>query len=178
MFLMHRRRGDGEDDTKLAVSITSILRENVLLSLATISPSGVPHICTTYFSYSYNVGSLCLYIFTSPQTDHARNVDSGPRVGISICNSQQPFGSDIKGLQLSGTCVELSLMQSIDAFNLYSIRFPELLTRAATVEAVFSDLPRRFYRIDVFDGKLLDELAFGKKVLVPFTVAAARIKDL
>jgi uncharacterized protein YhbP (UPF0306 family) len=143
-----------------AASIQSILKQNLLCSLASINSDSSPHINTAYFSILNN---WSLIILTQPTTIHGKNLRSNDRVALSIFDSTQPWGEPHCGLQLDGTCKLVSDEGSAAAFSSYSRRFPQFLKLCSTVTEMLSTLESRFYVVKIERVKLIDEVAYGEE---------------
>ena len=167
MINIHHTSTEGVSDKVLLESINRILKENSLLSMATINEDGSPHINTAYFVHDKD---LNVYIFTDPKTMHGKNLESNVSVAITVFDSTQPFASDLCGLQLFGTCSQCDTVHSAKAFVAYSKKFPKLLKWASNINAVLNHLDSRFYRIELDSLKVFDEPALGKEVFVPIGI--------
>ncbi|MCH7726537.1 MAG: pyridoxamine 5'-phosphate oxidase family protein [Planctomycetes bacterium] len=105
--------------------VTRVLEENHLCSIATVNADGTSHINTAYFSFT-DVSNL--YFLSNPRTAHCRNIASRGNVSLTICDSRQPWGESLLGLQLFG---ESSLAAGDDvarAEHSYSARFESYKT--------------------------------------------------
>ncbi len=93
-----------------------------------------------------------------------------PAAALTLFDSIQKFGTELRGLQLFGTARQLSITESVHAFSVYTKRFPELLRYAADVQAAFKHFEDRFFEFTVKSGKMLDEPTFGKEVYIDFEI--------
>lgn len=152
---------------QIAESLLRILERSHLCSIATVNPDGSPHINTCFFSFT---GDFRLYVFTSPNTVHANNIEVNPACAVNVFSSSQKIGDDLLGGQLFGTAKQLNKMKGLAAFRNYTNRFPILLTWADSWDAILKGFQSRFYEITISSGKLLDESAFGKEEYISFTI--------
>jgi uncharacterized protein YhbP (UPF0306 family) len=82
-----------------------ILSDNVLCSIATVTPEGYPHINTAYFSFS---DSLDLYFLSHPGSRHCRNLSIHPAMAMSVFATAQEWTEPGVGVQLFGVGEETS----------------------------------------------------------------------
>ena len=159
---------DIHPEGKVLDSVSRILEQNHLCSIATGSADGTSHINTAYFSFT----DICkLYFLSKPATTHCRNIANRPNVCLTIFDSRQAWGGSLLGLQMFG---ESSLADGDDlawAKNSYSARFQSYKTWMESLsEGERPAVESRFYVIDVQRLKLLDEAAFGDETYVEATV--------
>ena len=112
-------------------SLVRVLDANTLCSIATVNHDRSPHVNTCFFSYTKD---FRLYVFTSPQTIHARNLGSNPACAVNVFSSTQQIGVDLLGVQLFGTAKQLNKTAGFAAFYNYSGRFPKLLKNRSRAE--------------------------------------------
>lgn len=166
MLLRTVKRPD--DDPKVRRSISRILRESPLCSMATVGPGGRAHINTAYFCYS---DRMDVYFLSDPGSIHCRNLANRPTMAITISRSSQAWGRSDRGLQLFGTCREASGRTATTAERLYAGRFPQYArwmhgTSAAARRQAAQLRAYRFYRFRTRRVKILDEAEFGGAVFV------------
>ena len=158
----------GISENAVKESLARIMQSSSLCSIATVNcDDGAPHINTCFFSYSEN---FQLYLFTSPKTLHARNLESKPSCAINIFSTNQKMGDNLLGCQLFGTAKMLNPILGLRAFNNYVHRFNVFSTWADTLDTVLSKFESRFYEFEICSGKILDESAFGKEEYVSFKI--------
>src|SRR6058998_4250130 len=76
-------------DKQVRSSLFRILRNNVLCSMATVTPEGQAHINTAYFAYTKGLE----FVFVSyPDSHHARNLQSNSSIAMTVFNSAQTWG--------------------------------------------------------------------------------------
>jgi uncharacterized protein YhbP (UPF0306 family) len=148
-------------------SVFSILQNNVLCSIASVTHEGRPHINTAYFSCSDN---LELYFLSHPGSLHCRNLASGSWVAMTVFSSAQQWTEPGHGVQLFGTCEQTMGSSAEEAERSYASRFPGYASWKATLAS--DDLARqyRFYRFEVSELKILDEKNLGDAVFVRASV--------
>lgn len=159
--------GGDIDASEVREAVEAILRDNSLCSLATVGGTA-PHINTAYFAV---MSGLRLAILTPPNTQHAANVHATPDVAMAIFDSHQPWGSDLRGLQLKGSMELLSDSGAADAFEAYSTRNPGLVEWAANYGQLEENMESRFYALTVDWVKVFDEPRFGKENYIVATVS-------
>jgi uncharacterized protein YhbP (UPF0306 family) len=154
-------------DEELCASISKILNDNILSSIATIR-EGTSYICTAYFCFN---SSLDLYFFSEPTTQHCKNLESNPSVAVAICDSSQPWDNPKRGLQLFGTSRRAAGLEVEEALRRYLARFVGLGKWIKVVTDFDKGiLNSRFYRISVNSIKLFDEITFGPENYITIEV--------
>lgn len=148
-------------------SMFSLLQENVLCSIATVTKHNKAHINDAYFCYSME---LRLYFLSDPSSLHCRNILVNPSMAMTIFNSSQKWGGSDRGIQLFGTCSEAKGHQATQAEQLYGERFRAYEKWRAN-ESKDQPFRYRFYRFVPRKIKVLDEGKFGGGV---FVIAAVR----
>lgn len=112
----------GEDAVEMLPEVLDYLGEQRTLTLATASPSGVPHAGT--FLYVHDGPEL--YFWTKAHTTTARHIEQNPLVSFTIDGSSDDL-EKIRGLQGSGECrVILSGEQIARVADLFGQKFPTL----------------------------------------------------
>jgi len=141
-------------------SAAKILKENMLLTLATTN-SNHPCSCTAFYAFDKNFN---IYIWTSPDTLHGRNMENNEKVAVSIFSSAQKWGSMLRGVQIIGRAEKIGDNELEKAGNLYLKRFPKAKKYAKNPKD-FHDpkFEGRFYKIQPHEIKVLDEKTFGKE---------------
>jgi hypothetical protein len=144
-------------DERVQKSIRSILRENLLCSMATVAPGNRSHINTAYFCYSQDFE---LYFLSYPTSLHCRNLKSNPSMAMAIFSSKQTWGEPDRGLQLFGSCQEVRGPGEKRGRALYRERFPRYGSESPSLRQLrlYQFLPRRI--------KVFDEVEFGGGVFV------------
>lgn len=132
--------------------------------MATVGLKNESHISTAYFSYN---DSFDFFFVSDPATNHAQNLKRWPRVAVTIFDTHQAWDSYHRGLQLFGMCRRASSRESIRAYAVHSVRFPEY---QKYIEALSPKerraSPYRFYLFRPERLKILDESVFGEEVFV------------
>ncbi len=131
-----------------------VLEDNVLCSIATVTPEGTAHVNTAFFAYST---ALELFFLSHPASRHCRNLVNNPSVALTVFSSGQRWTQPGRGIQLFGIAEEASGSAAERAERSYGARFPDYHTWKASLSE--DDLARqyRFYRIVVNTVKVLDE---------------------
>lgn len=168
-----RRRISGEPVRR---SLLRILRENVLFSIATVARRNRAHINTAYFCYSTD---LDLYFLSDPGSLHAKNLATNSSAAATVFRSAQIWGKPDRGIQLFGTCREVTGREAQEAKRLYGERFP---LYAAWLKGTSDEEKRlaaqlgsyRVYRFRPRSVKILDERVFGSGVFVVADVQRPR----
>jgi uncharacterized protein YhbP (UPF0306 family) len=112
----------GEAAVEMVPEVLDYLGEQRTLTLATASPSGVPHAGT--FLYVHDGPEL--YFWTKAHTTTARHIEQNPLVSFAIDGSSEDL-EKIRGLQGIGECrVILSGEQIARVADLFGQKFPAL----------------------------------------------------
>ena len=112
----------GEAAVEMLPEVLDYLGEQRTLTLATASPSGVPHAGT--FLYVHDGPEL--YFWTKAHTTTARHIEQNPLVSFAIDGSSEDL-EKIRGLQGIGECrVILSGEQIARVADLFGQKFPAL----------------------------------------------------
>ena len=110
----------GEAAVEMLPEVLDYLGEQRTLTLATASPSGVPHAGT--FLYVHDGPEL--YFWTKAHTTTARHIEQNPLVAFTIDGSSDDL-QKIRGLQGTGECrVILSGEQIARVADLFGQKFP------------------------------------------------------
>lgn len=129
--------------------VLEYLRSQNTLTLATATPSGLPHAATMV----YVAEGITLYFCTRPDGMTARNIGQNPTVAFTI-DEYSPDWSKTKGIQGSGECQVLLNAASIKrAVELFRQRF-SFLPDASTANV-------SFYRIVPAELQYIDNAAGG-----------------
>ncbi len=97
-----------------------LLRASTLCAIATVSPTGRPHVNTAYFSSS---DALEIVWLSAPDSAHSRNVRANASAAIAVYDSTQTWGGADRGIQLFGRARELRGRAAVDAGRRYARRF-------------------------------------------------------
>jgi len=150
-------------------SVAHLLNSNTLCSIATASPDGNPHINTCFYAPG---GVDRIYILTPPQTIHSLNLLRNPFVAISIFDSHQVSGAELRGLQVFGRCHRADdATEHPEVFEAYTARFTNIREYAPDAATMLKVFESRLYVIEVDSLKVFDEPMFGKEVWVTAVVA-------
>jgi len=159
-------------DKQVRRSLFRILRNNVLCSMATVTPEARAHINTAYFAYTKE---LEIVFVSYPDSHHARNLQGRSSMALTIFNSKQTWGRPDTGVQLFGTCrpAEKCLLGKLA--SVYSLRYPRFAKWKRQFEKEEGEFPLRFYRFVPRRATILDEREFGGGLFI--TVHLSRRKD-
>jgi len=148
--------------SKIRKSVLSILRENKLLSLATFDVKNKqPCVCSAYYVYD---DDLNLYIWTGPNTKHAKNIVKNPKVAVNIANTKQKWGSLLRGLQIEGKARRLKTSEILTPAKLYVKRYAGVAKFIKKLtDFHLSKLESKMYKIEINKIKVFDEKIFGKE---------------
>lgn len=153
-------------EQQLRQIVFDVLQQNVLCSIATVTPDGRPHINTAYFCYSEEPE---LYFFSHPRSVHCQNLSANSAAAMAIFSSAQEWGKCDVGVQLFGTGIGAEGAEAKKAEGLYGNRFSGYAdwkaSRSGNVDAEY-----RFYRFVVLRLKVLDEAHIGDGVTVLATI--------
>jgi len=128
------------------------------LTLATASPSGVPHAST----FLYVNDGPTLYFWTRPGTITARHIDQNPVVSFAIDEYAQDL-RQTRGVQGAGECdVVLNGETIARVADLFGQKFPELSPGATMSISFFRIVPTELQFIDnTGAGGKTDDGTFG-----------------
>lgn len=149
-------------------SLFRMLDDNVLCSLATVTPDHQAYVNTAYFSYS---NDLELYFLSHPSTRHCRNLEVNPSMAVTVFSSTQTWGSPDQGLQLFGTCELARGTNAIKASQSYAKRFPGYVDWQQELGPDYPGKSYRLYRFLVARVKVFDERTWGKTLFVEANIA-------
>lgn len=154
---------DGPLAEQVRSSVFRILENNLLCSIATVTPEGSPHINTAYFSYS---DAFELYFLSHPGSLHCRNISSNSSMAMTVFASTQQWTEPGQGAQLFGICEQAMGSSAEEAARSYAGRFQAYASWKGALR--HNDLAHqyRFYRFNVTAVKILDERNLGDAVFV------------
>jgi CRP-like cAMP-binding protein len=114
------------------------------LTLATASPSGLPHAAT----FVYVNKGLAIYFATLPETRTAQFIDQNPSVSFTI-DDCSPDWRTTKGIQGAGECQVLLNRDEIrHIIELFQQKFPTLPSPSTSNRSFFRIRPSQVYLID------------------------------
>ena len=149
--------------SRLQRSVSRLVAENLLCSMASITVEGRAHINTAYFSYS---PELEIYFLSHHKALHCQNILSNPSMAIAVFSANQAWGSSDCGLQLFGICKQATRRQVDKAAKLYSKRFAEYNAWKAGLASDSLGQDYRFYRFVTAELKVFDEKELGTGTFV------------
>jgi len=161
-------------DPRLRKSITRILRDSELCSIATLDPRNRPHINTAYFCYR-GLDDLEMFFLSDIKSRHCRNLSRNPSMAMTIFRTNQPWDAPGRGLQLFGTCSQREGPSAREAERAYAKRFPSYAkwmssTKKDEKKLVEQLRSYRFYRFLPQQLKVLDEAEYGGATFVTVTI--------
>jgi uncharacterized protein YhbP (UPF0306 family) len=138
--------------------VVDYLSSQNTLTLATASPSGVPHAST----FLYVNDGPTLYFWTRPGTTTAKHLDQNPVVSFAIDDYAEDL-TQTRGVQGSGECgVVLNGETIAKVADLFGQRFPALSPGATMSISFFRIVPTELQFIDNTDkGGKADDGTFG-----------------
>lgn len=158
-------------DRRVRTSLRSILRRNVLCSIATVGPAKRAHVNTAYFAADRN-GRV--YFCSYPESDHSANIRRSSTAALCIFDSHQTWGGADCGLQLFGAAVELPPGSDGVARRVYGNRFRGFSTWYRSLTAGGLPFPLRFYRFSPRRAKIFDETTFGSATWIDVRLGPVR----
>jgi len=159
-------------DKQVRSSLFRILRNNVLCSMATVTPEGQAHINTAYFAYTKGLE----FVFVSyPDSHHARNLQSNSSIAMTVFNSAQTWGRQDTGVQLFGTCRQAEKRLLGKMVSVYGQRYLGFAKWKRQIEKKEGEFPLRFYQFVPRHATILDEREFGGGLFI--TVHLPRRRD-
>jgi uncharacterized protein YhbP (UPF0306 family) len=133
------------------------LRSHSVMTLATSGPDGPASSAVFYVNRG-----LELYFLSAPKTLHCRNLESDPRVAVTIQEDVKDW-SAIRGLQLLAHAERLEGAQRGEAQRLYAQKFPDIFLARGVPASIAAALERiGWYRLAVRELRFIDNsVAFG-----------------
>ena len=151
------------NEKDLKESVFDILNKNSTLALATIK-NNTSYINTAHFGFNED---LELFILTLPSSQHTKNADINNSVAVAVWTEPKALGQDLQGLQLFGKYEKVEdndLITAIRAYSIHNLAFssksPEDLQK----------IESKFYKISIYNIKLIDEFRFGKRNYIDIEV--------
>jgi len=149
--------------SRLQRSVSRLLAENLLCSIASVTTDSRAHINTAYFSYS---PELEIYFLSHQKALHCQNILSNSSMAIAVFSSNQTWGSSDCGLQLFGICKQTTARQADKAAKLYSKRFAQYSAWKASLASDSLGQDYQFYRFVTAELKVFDEKELGAGTFV------------
>ena len=147
-------------DKEVLGSANRILRENKLLTLATLGKSA-PYANTAFYTFDKNFN---LYIWSENGSIHEKNVLKNRKVAVNIFDSSQKWGAKLQGLQATGTATKVNNKELLKAGLLYLKRFPKALLMVKSPKNFHNKMfETTLYKIKLDWIKVFDEKNFGKE---------------
>jgi uncharacterized protein YhbP (UPF0306 family) len=162
--------GPGDDVDLRALALAYLAAHNTV-SLATLGPDGPWAATVFYASVEFD-----LYFLSEPKTRHAQNVLGNPTIAGTI-NEDYHDWRQIKGIQLTGRCVELAEPLEIQAgLDAYVAKYPfvgQFLAPGRLLEGMAvagRPLNVRLYQVTPTQVLYLDnERGFSNRQEIPLT---------
>jgi uncharacterized protein YhbP (UPF0306 family) len=134
-----------------------LLDASTLCAIATVTPRGSAHVNTAYFAWTPEWRLVWL---SDPGARHSRNLRTNGSVAVAVYDSNQPWCTADRGIQLFGSARELAGIRALDAEELYSRRFS------------LDPSPYRLFEFRARHLKLFDEDLFGGGTFVTAAVGS------
>jgi uncharacterized protein YhbP (UPF0306 family) len=170
-----RFESDRVSGTRIRRSLTEILDETALCSIASVGPGNRAHVNTAYFAWS---SDFDLFFLSDPSAGHVRNFHTRPTAAVTVFRSTQRWGGSDRGAQLFGTAREAAGRIARVAERSYANRFSRYTPWIAGsgIDATSADRLRsyRFYRFRPTRVKILDEETFGAAVFIEAKILRSR----
>jgi uncharacterized protein YhbP (UPF0306 family) len=151
-------------------SALRILGENVLCSIATAGSARRAHIHTAYFAFS---DRFELTFLSHPGSRHSRNVARNASAAVAVFAPRQNWAGPDRGVQLFGTCRQVTGRHGQDAERLYARRFPAYKRWKTALKPESVAARYRFYGFRALTLKILDEREFGDGTFIKASVRRA-----
>jgi uncharacterized protein YhbP (UPF0306 family) len=138
--------------------VLDYLGEQMKLTLATASATGVPHAAAFMF---VNTGSL-LYFWTRPETTTAKQIAQNPVVSFTVDDYVEDWAK-MKGVQGTGECrVVLNAQEIIDVVRAFAEKYPSVQSNGRTSNiSFFRVTPTQLQFIDNTEGGSSEDDEFG-----------------
>lgn len=152
-------------DNDLYDSISKLFANNTDLAMATVV-DGKAYVNTVHYAFNE---ALDLFILTQAHTQHGINLTKNPSIAVAIWNKPEVPGSNLEGIQLFGTCKQVSALGLPEAIMVYGSRFVsfgQAIKHPQDFDKGITDA--RLYVIKSNSGKLLDEPKFGRRNYISF----------
>lgn len=148
-------------DVEINASISEILNENRLLSMATVSEHG-GWINTAFYCFNKN---MQFFFLTEVGSQHSKNLGENATIALTIFDSHQEWGpGKLKGLQIFGNCEKAQGISLIEGVALYIERYPGVSKWMLKPDDLLKGLSGSWvYIIKPQKVKILDEKRFGEE---------------
>jgi uncharacterized protein YhbP (UPF0306 family) len=148
-------------------SLFRMLKDNVLCSMATVTPDHQAYVNTAYFSYS---NDLELYFLSHPASRHCQNLETNSSMAMTVFSSSQTWGGPDQGLQLFGVCELARGANDAKAMRSYKKRFPAYAHWQRDLNENSPGKSYRLYRFLANRVKVFDEQAWAESLFVLMTI--------
>ena len=156
-----------DHDSTLRKNIEEIFNSVHLLTMATISDQGLPHVNTCYFAYD---NTLKILILTPPTTRHSKFAISTGKCAVNIADTNHKIGDPIAGLQLNCDFRVLDGEDSERAYRLYCERHKKFGEFVPDHKTLLESLESRFCEMRITTGQIIHETRLGSENYVQFGV--------
>jgi hypothetical protein len=149
---------------QLKASILAILNSVELCSMSTITPTSSSYIHTAYFCYS---DALDLYFISNIDATHSKNLVRSPTMAVTVFDTNQPWDSLHRGLQLFGKARIAGITESVKALAIHAARFHAYGEYIKAINPLEREaMPYKFYIFRPDSIKIFDEKEFGEETFI------------
>ncbi len=137
--------------------LLAFLHRHQVLTLAVTTAPAQPHAAALFYAVDEQ---LRFYVVTDPETAHGQAMAAGKLLAGTIQADQQQW-HQVQGVQFHARCEQLSSRARRKGWDLYTVRFPFLLTNPVLTSALAKTA---LWRITPDWIRLVDNrLGFGHK---------------
>ena len=158
--IVHADHSETVSTEAVLESYRELLSREALRTMATGSENDSPHINNAFFAA---VDDIDLTIWSSPTTQHSRNVIRDGNVAIAVFATRTNWGEDVHGVQIQGRMTLATGFSAAKAFRVYARKYAGLLQWAKAIEDVDRAFESRFFILQARGFRLIDEARFGKE---------------
>lgn len=137
-----------------------IMSNNIVATLCT-SDGDCSHANNIYFAYN---NDLEIVFVSDKDTKHAEYIEKNKNVSIVIYNEPESYGKNHQGIQIQGSCSQVTGLALVECWHLYTKRFPVYATIINNVEQIANKIVKsRLFIVKATSLKILDVPTFGKE---------------
>lgn len=143
------------------MAICDILNSHITASLSTMNERSL-HSNTIYYCYDDNID---IYFASDCSTEHSINIANNKNVALSVWDEPEQYGQGHRGLQIEGTCVAITGLALMRAWDLYIKRFPIFKMKIGDVKNIVDKIVNmRLYKISISRIQLTDVAQYGIEI--------------